>query len=119
MTEAVTLAKHIRLKPKLDNVSDDVLCVLRDHVVKGIGPKTDWALLQNFLVVLDAGSFRRAAEIGGHSLNTVRARIAELERQTGLILIERRTLGTKATEAAQPLVAIAREMEQALRSWET
>jgi DNA-binding transcriptional LysR family regulator len=84
--------------------------------VKGLTSRTDWALLQNFLTVLDAGSFRGGAVNSGRSLNTVRSKIAELERQTGLILIERRTLGAKATEAAQPIVTIARMMESALRS---
>jgi DNA-binding transcriptional LysR family regulator len=84
--------------------------------VKGITPKTDWALLQNLLVVLDAGSLRAAALKSQRSLNTVRSRIAELEGLTGLVLLDRHVQGARATEMAQPIVAIARAMEAVIKS---
>jgi DNA-binding transcriptional LysR family regulator len=78
--------------------------------------KIDWALLQNLLFVLDAGSFRAAALSSGRSLNTIRTRVDALEHMTGLVLIDRNVRGAKATDAGQAIVVAARAMEAALQS---
>jgi Bacterial regulatory helix-turn-helix protein, lysR family len=116
LTLLVTLVKWFRLNKQLECAVYGRGDALRGDVVKGITPKTDWALFQNLLVVLDAGSLRAAALKSQRSLNTVRSRIAELERLTGLVLIDRHVQGARATDAAQPIIAIARAMEAVVGS---
>ncbi len=83
---------------------------LPPHVARN--PQPDWGLLQTFLSVIDAGSYRQAAK--SLSLNTVRKRIATLERHTGLKLVECSVNGVAATKAGERLLAQARLMRDTL-----
>jgi molybdenum-dependent DNA-binding transcriptional regulator ModE len=76
-------------------------------------PEFDWKLLQTFLVVIETGSFRHAA-IGGHAaLNTVRGRVAELERITGRQLLHRSQGGVIATADGEAVLIVAGAMSGA------
>lgn len=72
----------------------------------------DWGLLQTFLTVIEARSYRQAAKT--LSLNTVRKRVAMLERHTGLKLVECSVNGVTATKAGEQLLSQARQMRDTL-----
>jgi DNA-binding transcriptional LysR family regulator len=70
----------------------------------------DWALVQSFLAVLDAGSLTRAArELQAHQ-PTLSRHIAELEAQLGVPLFERTGRGVTPTAAAVSIADAARQM---------
>ena len=73
-------------------------------------PKFDWQLLQTFLDVAELGSFRKTAIARFAALNTVRARVAQLERITGCQLVERGQNGIALTTDGEAVLAIARAM---------
>ena len=74
----------------------------------------DWGLLQNLLIVVESGSFRAGAK--RHSLNTVRKRVAMLERMTGQQLVECTVTGVKPTPAGERFIAQVRLMRQTLEA---
>ena len=83
---------------------------LRPHATRN--PQLDWGLLQTFLTVIEATSYRQAAKT--LSLNTVRKRVAMLERHTGLKLVECSVNGVTPTEAGERLLQQARLMRDTL-----
>jgi DNA-binding transcriptional LysR family regulator len=71
----------------------------------------DWALVQSFVAVLDAGSLMGAARKLGAQQPTLSRHIAELEAQLGVPLFERTGRGVVPTAAALRIAESARDME--------
>ncbi len=70
----------------------------------------DWALVQRFLAVLDAGSLSAAAKRLGAQQPTLSRQVAALEQQLGGALFERTGRGVEPTALAQAIAASARQM---------
>lgn len=75
--------------------------------------RVDWDDLKLFLAVASAGSFKRASESLGLSVNTVRNRIVRLEDIMGAALLKRSHQGVEQTELGHRLFEIAKEMASA------
>jgi DNA-binding transcriptional LysR family regulator len=73
----------------------------------------DWTLVRSFLAAVEAGSSAAAARALGTSQPTVSRHIAELERQLGVTLFERRRDGLVPTEKGLELLDQARAMRAA------
>lgn len=73
----------------------------------------DWGNARVFLEVVRCGSFRAAAERLGQSINSVRRRISEFEREIGATLFTRDVLGTKLTDEGAQVVDAVERMEAA------
>jgi DNA-binding transcriptional LysR family regulator len=73
----------------------------------------DWEAVRSFLEVVRYGSFRSAAEHLGQSVNLLRRRIDELERQLGATLLTRHVDGVRTTTEGAQILAAARQMEAA------
>ena len=71
----------------------------------------DWALLQSFLAVLDAGSLSGAARRLGAQQPTLSRQVAALEAQLGAPLFERTGRGVAPTALALAIADDARAME--------
>ena len=71
--------------------------------------------IRQFLAVVDAGSFTQAAARMRLTQPTLSAGIAELERQTGMKLLERSRKQVRLTEAGGRFLRIARGLEQDFR----
>src|SRR5246500_531552 len=78
-----------------------------------LGGLTDWDAARIFLEVARSGSFRSAAERLGLSINAVRRRVGDFERQTGTTLFTRDVHGTRLTEEGASMVAAVERMEAA------
>ena len=76
----------------------------------------NFKLLQSFVAVADAGSFRGAAEKLNRSQSAVSTQVMQLEGQIGLILFERTTRRTKLTPDGEKLLV---HMRRALNEIET
>jgi DNA-binding transcriptional LysR family regulator len=74
---------------------------------------TDWDAARIFLEVARRGSFRSAAESLSLSINVVRRRVDDFERQTGITLFTRDVHGTRLTEEGAAVVAAVERMESA------
>ncbi len=73
----------------------------------------DWDAARIFLEVVRCGSFRSAAERLGLSINVVRRRIDDFERQTGATLFTRDVHGARLTEDGAAMVSAVERMEAA------
>lgn len=73
----------------------------------------DWEAVRVFLDVVRSGSFRSASERHGQSVNALRRRVEELERQLGVTLLTRHIDGVRPTEEGEQVLACAQRMEQA------
>ncbi len=71
----------------------------------------DWALVQSFLAVLDAGSLSGAAKKLGAQQPTLSRQVAALEAQLGAPLFERTGRGVEPTAMARAIAEAARQME--------
>src|SRR3984885_55896 len=78
-----------------------------------LGSLTDWDAARVFLEVVRCGSFRSAAERLELSINVVRRRIDDFERQTGAILFTRDVHGTRLTDEGSLVVSAVERMEGA------
>src|SRR5260370_38049864 len=78
-----------------------------------IGSLTDWDAARIFLEVVRCGSFRSAAERLELSINVVRRRIDEFERQIGATLFTRDVHGTRLTGEGALVVSAVERMEAA------
>ncbi|MEA2928265.1 MAG: hypothetical protein QOG38_693 [Hyphomicrobiales bacterium] len=78
----------------------------------------DWNDLRHFLTVARQGSTIRAAKALGLNQSTVQRRIAELERQLGRRLFERRPDGYRLTQLGQELLPIAERVETDVTDFE-
>jgi len=74
---------------------------------------TDWDAARIFLEVVRGGSFRSAAERLGLSINAVRRRIDDFERQTGVTLFTRDVHGARLTDEGARVVSAVEQMETA------
>jgi len=74
---------------------------------------TDWDAARIFLEVVRCGSFRSAAERLGLSINVVRRRIDDFERQIGATLFTRDVHGTRLTDEGSLGVSAVERMETA------
>jgi len=74
---------------------------------------SDWEAVRVFLDVVRCGSFRSASERHGQSVNALRRKVDDLERQLGVTLLTRHIDGVRATNEGEQVVACARRMEQA------
>src|ERR1700758_5670180 len=74
---------------------------------------SDWDAARIFLEVARRGSFRSAAERLSLSINAVRRRVDDFERQTGTTLFTRDVHGTRLTEEGASMVAAVERMEAA------
>jgi DNA-binding transcriptional LysR family regulator len=78
-----------------------------------IGSLTDWDAARVFLEVVRCGSFRSAAERLALSINGVRRRIDDFERQIGAQLFTRDVHGTRLTDEGALVVSAVERMEAA------
>jgi DNA-binding transcriptional LysR family regulator len=78
-----------------------------------LGGLTDWDAARIFLEVARCGSFRSAAERLSLSINAVRRRVDDFERQTGTTLFTRDVHGTRLTDEGASMVAAVERMEAA------
>jgi DNA-binding transcriptional LysR family regulator len=83
----------------------------RDRVAPG--SLTDWDAARIFLEVVRCGSFRSAAERLALSINFVRRRIDDFERQIGATLFTRDVHGTRLTDEGAQVVSAVERMEAA------
>lgn len=74
---------------------------------------TDWETIRAFLEVVRCGSFRSASEKTGQSVNALRRKVEELERQLGVTLVTRHIDGVRPTDEGELVLANALRMEQA------
>jgi len=75
----------------------------------------DWAGLQDFVAVADAGSLSGAARVRGVSQPTIGRRIESLERELNALLFNRTPKGLTLTQTGERILAHARRMmEEAL-----
>lgn len=77
------------------------------------GSLSDWDAARIFLEVVRSGSFRSAAERLSLSINVVRRRIDDFERQVGATLFTRDVHGAKLTEDGALVVSAVERMETA------
>src|SRR5260370_2185797 len=70
-----------------------------------LGSLTDWDAARVFLEVVRCGSFRSAAERLELSINGVRRRIDDFERQIGTTLFTRDVHGTRLTDEGALVVS--------------
>src|SRR4051812_19431510 len=84
-----------------------------EHPKGPIGNLTDWDAARVFLEVVRCGSFRSAAERLDLSINVVRRRIDDFERQIGATLFTRDVHGTRLTDEGSMVVSAVERMEAA------
>ena len=78
-----------------------------------LGGLADWDTARTFLEVVRSGSFRSAAERLDLSINAVRRRISDFERQIGATLFTRDAQGTRLTAEGAQVVSAVERMEAA------
>ena len=78
-----------------------------------LGGLADWDAARIFLEVVRCGSFRSAAERLELSINVVRRRIDDFERQIGATLFTRDVHGTRLTDEGALVVSAVERMEAA------
>jgi DNA-binding transcriptional LysR family regulator len=84
-----------------------------EHQKLALGGLTDWDAARIFLEVVRCGSFRSAAERLDLSINVVRRRIDDFERQIGATLFTRDVHGTRLTDEGSLVVSAVERMEAA------
>lgn len=73
----------------------------------------DWTLVRSFLAAAETGSSAAAARVLGTSQPTVSRHVAELERQLGVTLFDRRRTGLVPTDKGLELLEQSRVMRDA------
>jgi len=73
----------------------------------------DWESARIFLELVRAGSFRRAAQSCGQSVNALRRRIEGLEKALGVTLLTRHVDGIRTTVEGENVLASIMQMEAA------
>jgi DNA-binding transcriptional LysR family regulator len=84
-----------------------------EHQRIGFSGLTDWEAARVVVVVVRCGSFRSAAERLELSINVVRRRIDDFERQIGATLFTRDVHGTRLTDEGSLVVSAVERMEAA------
>src|SRR5580693_6141320 len=77
------------------------------------GGLADWDAARIFLEVARRGSFRSAAERLGLSINAVRRRVDDFERQTGATMFIRDVHGARLTDEGALVLSAVERMEAA------
>jgi DNA-binding transcriptional LysR family regulator len=78
----------------------------------------EWSDLRYFLAVAEHGSTIAAARALKASQSTVQRRLTELERKLGRELVKRHATGYQLTEFGQEMLPYARQVEQAVLTFE-
>src|SRR5262249_60982757 len=78
-----------------------------------LGSLKDWDAARVFLEVARCGSFRAAADRLGLSINAVRRRVGDFERQIGATMFIRDVHGARLTEEGMHVMAAVERMEAA------
>src|ERR1700759_1408218 len=86
---------------------------LEERLKTNISGLADWDAARIFLEVVRCGSFRSAAERLDLSINAVRRRIDDFERQIGATLFTRDVHGTRLTDEGALVVSAVERMESA------
>src|SRR6478735_3412535 len=86
---------------------------LEERPKTNISGLSDWDAARIFLEVVRCGSFRSASERLSLSINAVRRRIDDFERQTGTTLFTRDVHGTHLTDEGALVVSAVERMEAA------
>src|ERR1700759_2892034 len=86
---------------------------LEERLKTNISGLADWDAARIFLEVVRCGSFRSAAERLDLSINAVRRRIDDFERQIGATLFTRDVHGTRLTDEGALVVSAVERMEAA------
>ena len=73
----------------------------------------DWESARVFLEVVRAGSFRKASEASGQSVNALRRRVEDLESALGVTLLTRHVDGIRTTIEGENVIAAVTQMEVA------
>jgi len=73
----------------------------------------DWESARVFLEVVRAGSFRRAAEACGQSVNALRRQVEGLEKALGVTLLTRHVDGIRTTVEGENVLSAISQMEAA------
>src|ERR1700753_84458 len=81
--------------------------------IVSLGGLADWDAARIFVEVVRSGSFRSAAERLELSINAVRRRIDDFERQIGATLFTRDVHGTRLTDEGALVVSAVERMENA------
>src|ERR1700753_4428146 len=81
--------------------------------IVSLGGLADWDAARIFLEVVRSGSFRSAAERLELSINAVRRRIDDFERQIGATLFTRDVHGARLTDEGALVVSAGERMETA------
>src|ERR1700742_3837470 len=81
--------------------------------IVSLGGLADWDAARIFLEVVRCGSFRSAAERLDLSINAVRRRIDDFERQVGTTLFTRDVHGARLTDEGALVVSAVERMEAA------
>lgn len=84
-----------------------------ERVKAPLASLSDWDAARVFLEVVRCGSFRSAAERLSLSINVVRRRISDFERQIGATLFTRDVHGTRLTDEGSLVVSAVERMEAA------
>ena len=84
-----------------------------ERIRVALGGLPDWDAARIFLEVVRCGSFRSAAERLDLSINAVRRRIDDFERQIGATLLTRDVHGTRLTDEGALVVSAVERMEAA------
>ncbi len=84
-----------------------------EHQPADVQPSVDWDNARIFLEVVRCGSFRSAAEQLGQSINVIRRRVDDFEKQIGATLFTRDVHGTRLTEEGTKVVSAVERMEAA------
>jgi DNA-binding transcriptional LysR family regulator len=84
-----------------------------ERIKVALGGLPDWDAARIFLEVVRCGSFRSAAERLDLSINAVRRRIDDFERQIGATLLTRDVHGTRLTDEGALVVSAVERMEAA------
>jgi len=84
-----------------------------ERIGVALGGLPDWDAARIFLEVVRCGSFRSAAERLDLSINAVRRRIDDFERQIGATLLTRDVHGTRLTDEGALVVSAVERMEAA------
>ena len=81
--------------------------------VSGAPPAMDWEAAHIFLEVARCGGFRAASQKLGQSVNALRRKIDQFERDLGVPLLTRYVHGVQMTEEGARIYAAAQHMESA------
>src|SRR3954468_8392265 len=76
----------------------------------GIVAPPDWTTLRIFLTALELGSVTKAADRCGIATSAAAKRIQDLEAESGVLLLERRSRGVRPTPAGEVLARHARAL---------